>query len=96
MFAVEIYAAIRRIVFVEGKSRRVAVRVFGLSRETVSKVCRYSVPPGYARNKASVSRAHCTRSAGRRPGIARGVPSVGLRDVHSQRAGPCWADQDGK
>jgi hypothetical protein len=28
MFAVEIYAAIRRFVFVEGKSRREAARVF--------------------------------------------------------------------
>jgi hypothetical protein len=32
MFAVEIYAAVRRFVFVEGKSRREAARVFGLSR----------------------------------------------------------------
>jgi hypothetical protein len=32
MFAVEIYAAVRRFVFVEEKSRREAARVFGLSR----------------------------------------------------------------
>ena len=57
MFAVEIYAAIRRFVFVEGRSRREAAWVFGLSRETVSKMCQYSVPPGYARSKAPVSRA---------------------------------------
>jgi hypothetical protein len=31
MFAVEIYAAVRRFVFVDGKSRREAARVFGLS-----------------------------------------------------------------
>jgi transposase len=51
MFAVETYAAVRRFVFVEGKSRREAARVFGLSRETVAKMCRYSVPPGYVRSK---------------------------------------------
>jgi transposase len=49
MFAVESYAAVRRFVFVEGRSRREAARVFGLSRETVSKMCRFSAPPGYVR-----------------------------------------------
>ena len=52
MFAVEIYAAVRRFVFVEGKNRREAARVFGLSRETIAKMCRYSAPPGYVRSKA--------------------------------------------
>ena len=52
MFAVEIYAAVRRFVFIEGKSRREAARVFGLSRDTVAKMCRYSAPPGYVRTKA--------------------------------------------
>jgi transposase len=49
MFAVEVYAAVRRFVFVEGHSRREAARVFGLSRETVLKMCRFSLPPGYTR-----------------------------------------------
>jgi hypothetical protein len=52
MFAVEIYAAVRRFVFVEGKSRREAARVFGLSRDTIAKMCRYSAPPSYVRSKA--------------------------------------------
>jgi hypothetical protein len=52
MFAVEIYAAVRWFVFVEGKSRGKAARVFGLSRETIAKMCRYSAPPGYVRSKA--------------------------------------------
>ena len=52
MFVVEIYAAVRRFVFVEGKSRREAARVFGLSRETIAKMCRFSVPPGYVRSEA--------------------------------------------
>ena len=51
MFAVEVYAAVRRFVFIEGNSRREAARVFGLSRETVLKMCRFSLPPGYTRTK---------------------------------------------
>ena len=51
MFAVEVYAAVRHFVFVEGNSRREAARVFGLSRETVLKMCRFSLPPGYVRTK---------------------------------------------
>jgi transposase len=51
MFAVETYAAVRRFIFVEGKSRREAARFFGLSRDTISKMCRYSAPPGYLRSK---------------------------------------------
>ena len=51
MFAVESYAAVRRFVFVEGHSRRQAAIVFGLNRETVAKMCRFSLPPGYTRTK---------------------------------------------
>lgn len=51
MFAVEVYAAVRHFVFVEGNSRREAARIFGLSRETVLKMCRFSLPPGYTRSK---------------------------------------------
>jgi hypothetical protein len=38
-------------VFVDGNSRREAARVFGLNRETVLKMCRFSLPPGYTRTK---------------------------------------------
>lgn len=51
MFAVESYAAVRRFVFVEGNSQREAAKVFGLSRDTISKMCRFSLPPGYTRTK---------------------------------------------
>ena len=51
MYAVESYAAVRRFVFVEGRSQREAARVFGLSRETVAKMCLFSLPPGYTRTK---------------------------------------------
>ena len=46
IFAVEVYADVRHFVFVEGNSRREAAQVFGLSRETVSKMSRFSLPPG--------------------------------------------------
>ncbi len=46
MFAVQTYAALRRFIFVEGKSRREAARVFGLGRETIAKMRRYSAPLG--------------------------------------------------
>jgi len=52
MFVVETYAAVRRFVFLEGHSRREAARVFGLSRDTVAKMCRFSAPPGYVRSRA--------------------------------------------
>ena len=51
MYAVETYAAVRQFVFIEGKSRREAARVFGLSRDTINKMCRFSAPPGYQRTK---------------------------------------------
>ena len=51
MFAVEVYAAVRHFVLIEDNSQRDAARVFGLSRETVSKMCRFSSPPGYTRAK---------------------------------------------
>ena len=46
--------AVRHFVFVEGNSRREAARVFGLSRETVSKMYRFLLPPGYTRTKPVV------------------------------------------
>jgi transposase len=54
MFAVEIYAAVRDFVLVQGNSRREAARVFGVSRDTIAKMCSYSAPPGYRRAKAPV------------------------------------------
>jgi hypothetical protein len=86
MFAVEIYAAIRRFVFVEGKSRCEAARVFGLSRETIAKMHRYSVPPGYARSKAPISRA-IARAAraddAESPGASPALASVTF--IHNSR-----------
>jgi transposase len=49
MFQVEIYGRVRRAVLVEGQSRRAVAREFGISRKTIEKMLRYSVPPGYQR-----------------------------------------------
>ena len=45
----ELYVRVRRACMVEGMSTREAARVFGLHRDTVRKMLRYSVPPGYRR-----------------------------------------------
>ena len=45
----ELYAAVRRSVYVEGLSERAAARRFGWARETVRKMLRYRRPPGYRR-----------------------------------------------
>ena len=45
----ELYAAVRRSVSVEGLSERAAARRFGLARETVRKMLRSRRPPGYRR-----------------------------------------------
>ena len=47
----ELYAAVRRSVYVEGWSERAAARRFGLARETVRKMLRYRLPPGYRRQQ---------------------------------------------
>ena len=49
MFAVEMYARVRRACMVEGRSVREASRVFGLHGDTVRKMLAYSAPPRYRR-----------------------------------------------
>jgi transposase len=51
MYRVELYAQVRRSVFVEGISEREAASRFGIARETVRKMLRYAAPPGYQRSK---------------------------------------------
>jgi len=51
MYRVELYAEVRRSVYVEGLSERAAARRFGLARETVRKMLRYRLPPGYRRQR---------------------------------------------
>ena len=74
MYKVEMYARVRRACMVDGMSTREAARVFGLHRDTVSKMLKYSAPPGYRR-----------RSPPRRPKLDpyRGVIDRILEDDRS-------------
>ena len=47
----ELYARVRRAVVVDKMSEREAAQQFGLARETVRKMLRYAVPPGYRRQQ---------------------------------------------
>jgi transposase len=51
MYKVELYGRVRRAVRVEGRSERAVALEFGISRETVRKMLRYAVPPGYQRQQ---------------------------------------------
>jgi len=51
MFVVECYAAVRRFVFSRATAAGRHLVFFGLSRETVTKMCRFPLPPGYTRGK---------------------------------------------
>jgi transposase len=52
MFSVELYGRVRRAVLVDGRSQREVAREFGISRKTIQKMLRYTVPPGYRRQQA--------------------------------------------
>ncbi len=51
MSAVELSAAGRRLMFVEGNSHWPAARVCDQSRQTVGRMCRFLRPPRYTRTK---------------------------------------------
>ena len=48
----DLYGRVRHAVLVDGMSRREAARIFGINRRTVEKMLRFSIPPGYRRDKA--------------------------------------------
>ena len=50
MRTVELYAAVRRAVLIDGLSQREAARRFDLSRTTVAKMMQFPLPPGYRRS----------------------------------------------
>ncbi len=54
MKRVDLYAQVRRAVRIEGLSERAAARRFGIDPRTVSKMLKFSVPPGYRRSKPPV------------------------------------------
>jgi len=51
VYTVELYARVRRSVVVDKMSEREAAKEYGLARETVRKMLRYAVPPGYRRQQ---------------------------------------------
>ena len=50
----ELYAAVRRAVYVEGISEREAAFRFGIARKTVHKMLAFVLPPGYQRKQPIV------------------------------------------
>ena len=70
MYAVELYGQIRRAVHVEGMSIREAAQVFGLHRDTVRKMLKYSLPPGYRRESTSKTRSSIPVSPVLTPGAS--------------------------
>jgi hypothetical protein len=52
MKTVELYARVRHAVLIEGISERAAADRFGINARTVSKMMKFSAPPGYVRTKA--------------------------------------------
>jgi len=46
MKTVELYARVRHAVLIEGISERAAADRFGINARTVSKMLKFSVPPG--------------------------------------------------
>ncbi len=55
MYTVELYYRVRRACHIEGMSIREAARIFGLHRDTVRKMLKYSAPPGYQRSEPPIS-----------------------------------------
>ena len=51
MKGVDLYLNVRRAVRIEGLSERAAARRFGIDPRTVKKMMKFSVPPGYVRQK---------------------------------------------
>jgi hypothetical protein len=54
MKGVELYGRVRYVVRIEGLSERAAARRFGIDPRTVSKMLKFSVPPGYRRTRLPV------------------------------------------
>jgi len=54
MKQVELYFQVRHAVRIEGLSERAAARRFGIDPRTVSKMLKFSIPPGYRRSKSPV------------------------------------------
>jgi hypothetical protein len=76
MYAVEVYATVRQLVFAEGLSRREVARRLGLSRDTVGKMRSFSEPPGYVRTKPVERPKLGPLGRGSAPGTAPTIPAA--------------------
>jgi transposase len=56
MHKIELYAAVRQFIFVDGNSQRHAAQVFGLSGKTVKKMCEHPLPLGLQRTRPGFKR----------------------------------------
>ena len=56
MFTVELYVGLRRVVMVDGLSRREEANRFGFHRNTISNMLQLPVPPGYRRRERPASK----------------------------------------
>jgi hypothetical protein len=83
MYTVEIYGRVRRAVLVEGKSERAVAQEFGIARETVRKMLRYAVPPGYNQAERLECRLAVTRSARSSAAYEPDTISCGLRNARA-------------
>ena len=54
MKQVEIYARVRHAVLIVGISERAAAERYGINARTVSKMLKFSMPPGYVRTKPPI------------------------------------------
>ena len=48
------YEEVRKLVLVEGLSKREAAKLYGINRRTVAKMCKHATPPGYKRKKGKI------------------------------------------
>jgi hypothetical protein len=81
---VELYARVRRAVVVDKMSEREAAKQFGLARDTVRKMLRYSVPPGYRRQQA-VRRPKLDRWTGAIDQILEDDKAEGRKQRHTAK-----------
>ncbi len=73
------WAEIRRLVFVEGKSKRSVCRQFGIHWDTLSKILEHSEPPGYR-----LSRPRYKRKIGPYLGVIEEILRLD-EDVHRKQ-----------
>ena len=87
MKTVELYARVRHAVLIEGISERAAADRFGINARTVSKMLKFSVPPGYVRRKPPLRQAESCRSRYGRIFPLRKFSKIAFRDRYVDDVG---------